>query len=149
MDFAKYEPPIGGKFPLAIYNEMTSLSQQTLDILDLMAHVGFSTPFDGAISDQEPTTASTATFATMSEFSNLHGYETVLSLCQMSSALQNKQPLPPFMSVHGYLTPVQHFQKLENDIRHTSDVQRPATSALVTIRLLEIAMYLKLGELLE
>ncbi|KAF4997390.1 hypothetical protein FDECE_12098 [Fusarium decemcellulare] len=149
MDYAKYEPPIGGRFPLAIYNEMTSLSQQTLDILALMAHIGFSTPFDGDISDQEPTTESTVTFATISEFSNLHGYETVLLLCQMSSALQNKQPLPPFMSVSGYLTPIQQFQKLENDIRHTTDVQRQATSVLVTIRLLEIAMYLKLRDLLE
>lgn len=114
-----------------------------------MAHVGFCTPFDDDISHQEPTTASAATLATISEFSNLHGYETVLLLCQMSSALQNKQPLPPFMSVRGYLTPVQHFQKLENDIRHTNGVQRLGTSVLVTMRLLEIAMYLKLRELLE
>ncbi|KAJ3540570.1 hypothetical protein NM208_g5008 [Fusarium decemcellulare] len=149
MDYAKYEPPIGGRFPLAIYNEMTSLSQQTLDILALMAHVGFSTPFDGDILDQEPTTLSRATFATISELSSIHGYETVLLLCQMSSALQNKQPLPPFMSVRGYLTPIQHFRKLENDVLHTNDAQRPATSVLVTIRLLEIAMYLKLRELLE
>ena len=146
---AKYEPPIGGRFPLTIYAEMTSLVQQTLDILALMAHVGFSIPFDGTTSIQGNMATSTASIATTSEFSNLQGYEAVLLLCQMSAALQNKQPLPPFVSMRGHLTPVQHLQKLENELKHTSYTQNPAAFALVTIRLLAIAMYLKLEELLE
>ncbi|KAJ4245260.1 hypothetical protein NW762_014130 [Fusarium torreyae] len=121
MDFAKYEPPIGGRFPLTIYAEMTSLVQQTLDILVLMAHVGFSMPFDETNSVQGATVASPASITATPEFPNLQGYEAVLLLCQMSSALQNKQPLPPFVSMRSHLTPAQQLQKLENELNHTSN----------------------------
>ncbi|KAH7120571.1 hypothetical protein EDB81DRAFT_847855 [Dactylonectria macrodidyma] len=150
--FATYEPPIGGKFPSAVYAKLASSMQRILTIMSLMAHIAQTMP---APSFQQVQAA-----AESSEWSSHHlavawastgsQFQSTTSLfCHLASSLTHAKPLPPFLSVSESFPLMRHLHSINSEMLTTQNSYQPAYTAFISLELLRTALSLELQKQLD
>lgn len=150
--FATYEPPIGGKFPIRIYGNMMSAIQQSLSLMSLMAYIGRTMPPTGPqigdISDEEKSWTSALATAAL-ESTDFQSHSTTSLFCHLGSAMVNAQPLPPFLSVSEPFPLARQLQRLEFRLLNIKNAQDPAFIAFISLEVLRTTLNFELKKILR
>ncbi|OJZ84351.1 hypothetical protein ASPFODRAFT_138918 [Aspergillus luchuensis CBS 106.47] len=157
--FSSFEPPIGGKFPRATYDEIISQIQRMLTSMALMAH---TTQNMDALSTTTTTTNSTdnnnnnnnnkwisrlASIALQS--SGFKSHKITSLLCHLSASVQNSQPLPPYLETGDTFPLARELQRIDEELLSIRHVEDPAFSAFVCLEVLRSVVSCSLDDLLR
>ncbi|KAJ5110458.1 hypothetical protein N7532_000993 [Penicillium argentinense] len=150
--FSIFEPPIGGKFPKQIYDNIIGEIQQILTSMSLMAHTtqGLDTlaiesehsGHDG----NEQWMARLAEIALKSADFNSHRITSLL--CHLSAAIMNSQPLPPYLSTPDSFPLARQMQKIDDELLSIRHIEDPAFSAFVSLEVLRSVVSFSLQDLI-
>lgn len=150
--FARYEPPVGGKFPTQIYGDMISGIQRTSSMMALMAHIGSNMPSATSgidnVSEQTDDWMSHLRAAALKSV-DFQSHSTTSLLCHFGSAMMNSHPLPPFLSVPESFPLARQLQRLELDLPHNDNTQYPMFMAFISLEILRTMLNFELENLLE
>ncbi|GAT25208.1 MFS transporter [Aspergillus luchuensis] len=158
--FSSFEPPIGGKFPRATYDEIISQIQRMLTSMALMAH---TTQNMDALSTTTTTTNTTdnnnnnndnnkwisrlASIALQS--SGFKSHKITSLLCHLSASVQNSQPLPPYLETGDTFPLARELQRIDEELLSIRHVEDPAFSAFVCLEVLRSVVSCSLDDLLR
>ncbi|KPM44236.1 hypothetical protein AK830_g2328 [Neonectria ditissima] len=150
--FATYEPPIGGKFPVAIYARLTTGMQRIMTIISLMAHIAQNMPppslrqSDDAAGPSETSShpLAVAWASTESQFQS-----TTSLICHLASSLTHNKPLPPFLTVSESFPLMRYLHKTKSDLLRMQNSCNPAYTAFVALELLRTVLSLELQKQLD
>lgn len=142
--FTVYEPPIGGRFPKAIYDNIGSEIRNILSSMDLMAHATknlerMSVPeylvgrSDSAMRPEDSWIRNLARAANSSEF---HSHVTTSVLCHLSAAVWNGMSLPPYLSPPHPFPLAKRLRKMNEGLMDIRFIEDPAFSAFVSVEVL-------------
>lgn len=151
--FSTYEPPIGGKFPKQIYDNIISETQRILTSMSLMAHTTQSLEVIG-IEPESPDRdhadkwkARLAEIALQSADFNSHRITSLL--CHLSAAIANAQPLPPYLSTPDSFPLARQLHQIDDELLNIRHVRDPAFSAFVSLEVLRSVVSFSLQDLIE
>ncbi|KAJ5652824.1 hypothetical protein N7507_010250 [Penicillium longicatenatum] len=154
--FSTYEPPIGGKFPKQIYDNIISEIQRILTSMSLMAHTTQSLEVLG-IEPESPESpdrdhgdkwkARLAEIALQSTDFNSHRITSLL--CHLSAAIANAQPLPPYLSTPDSFPLARQLHQIDDELLNIRHVRDPAFSAFVSLEVLRSVVSFSLQDLIE
>ncbi|KAH6874711.1 hypothetical protein B0T10DRAFT_532842 [Thelonectria olida] len=148
--FATYEPPIGGKFPSAIYGALTAGMQRILTILSLMAHMAQTMPAPsfqklGAQPSDWPSHHLAAAWAS----TDFQFQATTSLFCHLASSLAHAAPLPPFLAVSETFPLMRHLHKINSEMLQMQHSYQPAFTAFISLELLRTVLSLELQKQIE
>ncbi|KAJ5819558.1 hypothetical protein N7474_005149 [Penicillium riverlandense] len=151
--FSTYEPPIGGKFPKQVYDNIIAEIQRILTSMSLMAHT--TQKLDALSVDSEPSEhesdsqwmAQLAEIALKSADFNSHRITSLL--CHLSAAIMNAQPLPPYLTTPDSFPLARQMQRIDGELLNIRHVEDPAFSAFVSLEVLRSVVSFSLQELLD
>lgn len=134
--FSSYEPAIGGKFPKQTYDSIISEVQRILNSMSLMAHTAQSL---SSLPESENSESKWKTRLAEIAFSSadFNSHRITSLLCNLSAALTNAQPLPPYLSTTESFPLARRMQRIDQgllDIRHAEDPDFSAFVALEVLR---------------
>ncbi|KAH8672385.1 hypothetical protein BGZ61DRAFT_105508 [Ilyonectria robusta] len=150
--FATYEPPIGGKFPSAIYAKLTAGMQRILTIMSLMAHIAQTMPapsFQQLEDATEPSDLPSSQLAVAWASTGFQFQSTTSLFCHLASSLTHAKPLPPFLTASESFPLVRHLHKINSEMLQTQNSYQPAYTALISLELLRTALSLELQKQLD
>lgn len=150
--FSTFEPPIGGKFPKQIYDNIISEIQRILTSMSLMAHTtqnldALSIDTEGSGQETEsPWMTHLAEIALKSADFNSHRITSLL--CHLSAAITSAQPLPPYLSTPETFPLARQMQRIDDQLLSIRHVEDPAFSAFVALEVLRSVVSFSLQDLL-
>lgn len=149
--FSTFEPPIGGKFPKQIYDNIIAEIQRILTSMSLMAHTAQSLE---ALSIQQSSEkredqwmTRMAEIALKSTVFNSHHITSLL--CHISASIANAQPLPPYLSTGESFPLARQMQRIDEGLLSIKHIGDPAFSAFVSLEVLRSVVSFNLQDLLE
>ncbi|KAJ5261147.1 hypothetical protein N7478_011742 [Penicillium angulare] len=155
--FSTFEPPIGGKFPKPIYDNIISEIQRILTSMSLMAHItqtldALSVEPDSSpspVEDQhgEEWKSRLAEIALKSTDFNSHRITSLL--CHLSASISNAQPLPPYLSTPDSFPLAKQMHKIDDELLSIRHVADPVFSAFVTLEVLRSVVSFSLQDLIK
>ncbi|KAK9242053.1 hypothetical protein V1506DRAFT_548716 [Lipomyces tetrasporus] len=151
--FSTFEPPIGGKFPKEIYDNIISEIQRILTSMSLMAHTtqnldALSVETENCEHDSDdPWMAQLAEIALKSADFNSHQITSLL--CHLSAAITNAQPLPPYLSTPESFPLARQMQKIDDKLLNISHIEDTSFSAFVALEVLRSVVSFSLQDLLD
>ncbi|KAJ5116868.1 hypothetical protein N7456_001216 [Penicillium angulare] len=157
--FSTFEPPIGGKFPKPIYDNIISEIQRILTSMSLMAHITQtldalsvepeSSPSPDPSSDPhgEEWKSRLAEIALKSTDFNSHRITSLL--CHLSASISNAQPLPPYLSTPDSFPLAKQMHKIDDELLSIRHVADPVFSAFVTLEVLRSVVSFSLQDLIN
>ena len=149
--FAMFEPPANGKFPIAVYKQVTSTIHNTLSILVLMAHVGskllLASTAEEALEEKDNWVLRLRAAASQSVEFQTHSLTSLF--CHLSSSMKHQQPLPPFLSVPAPFPLYRELQRLDNNGGTISESQVHIFRAFVSLEVLRTMVHFELDKLLR
>ncbi|KAJ5624821.1 hypothetical protein N7510_001130 [Penicillium lagena] len=151
--FSTFEPPIGGKFPKQVYDNIISEIQRILTSMSLMAHT--TQKLDAlSIDSEHPERESDgqwmeqlAEIALKSPDFNSHQITSLL--CHLSAAIMNAQPLPPYLSIPDSFPLARQMRRIDGELLNIRHVEDPAFSAFASLEVLRSVVSFSLQELLD
>ncbi|KAJ5931057.1 hypothetical protein N7466_006550 [Penicillium verhagenii] len=150
--FSTYEPPIGGKFPKEIYDNIISEIQRILTSMSLMAHTTQSLevlgiePESPESDDGDKWKARLAEIALQSTDFNSHRITSLL--CHLSASIANAQPLPPYLSTPESFPLARQMHQIDDELLSIRHVRDPAFSAFVSLEVLRSVVSFSLQDLI-
>ncbi|KAF7555437.1 hypothetical protein G7Z17_g2149 [Cylindrodendrum hubeiense] len=150
--FATYEPPIGGKFPSAIYTKLTAGMQRILTIMSLMAHIAQTMPAPSFQQSEDTTEAldwSSHPLAVAWASTGFQSQSTTSLFCHLASSLTHAKPLPPFLAVSESFPLVRHLHSINSEMFQMQNSYQPAYTAFISLELLRTALSLELQKQLD
>ncbi|KAK7427593.1 hypothetical protein QQZ08_005868 [Neonectria magnoliae] len=147
--FATYEPPIGGKFPAAIYSRLTAGMQRILTIMSLMAHIAQNMPRPSPQQSQDATGQPEQPLAVAWASTDSQFQDTTSLLCHLASSLTHNKPLPPFLAVSESFPLMRYLHKTKSDMLRIQNSCEPAHTAFVALELLRTVLSLELQKQLN
>ncbi|PYH99783.1 hypothetical protein BO71DRAFT_138129 [Aspergillus ellipticus CBS 707.79] len=169
--FSTFEPPIGGKFPKATYDQIISQIQRMLTSMALMAHTtqtldalsinitpSHSSNNDDDTSqnqdkdkdnDQEPDKWISRLASIALHSPGFKSHKVTSLLCHLSASLQNAQPLPPFLAPVDSFPLAREMQRIDGELLSIRHVEDPAFSAFVCLEVLRSVVSFTLNDLLS
>ncbi|KAJ5548355.1 hypothetical protein N7513_005589 [Penicillium frequentans] len=151
--FSTYEPPIGGKFPKQIYDNIISEIQRILTSMSLMAHTTQSLEVLGIESESsggdngDKWKARLAEIALQSTDFNSHRITSLL--CHLSASIANAQPLPPYLSTPDSFPLARQLHQIDDELLSIRHVRDPAFSAFVSLEVLRSVVSFSLQDLID
>lgn len=150
--FAKFEPPTGGKFPVAIYNELAVTTHNCLSILALMGHTGSrllsASEVVSKASEKEDDWVPQLRIAA-AESAEFRSHSLTSLFCHLSSAMTHQQSLPPFLSVPAPFPLFRELQRLEYNTSSIEPSQFHVFRAFISLEVLRTMLHFELESLLE
>ncbi|KAE8153581.1 hypothetical protein BDV25DRAFT_21682 [Aspergillus avenaceus] len=149
--FSAFEPPIGGKFPRVIYDNIISDIQRMLTNMALMTHttqnLNTSAAQSGCSNNPDGRwVLHLASIALQSADFNSHSVTSLL--CHMSASLTNAQPLPPYLSTGDPFPLVRHLQRADSKLLSLQHIEDPAFSEFVALEVLRTLLGFTIKSLL-
>ncbi|KAJ6115361.1 hypothetical protein N7486_001139 [Penicillium sp. IBT 16267x] len=149
--FSTYEPPIGGKFPKQIYDNIISEIQRILTSMSLMAHATQSLevlgiePASPDLDNGDKWKARLAEIALQSTDFNSHR---ITSLCRLLT-IANAQPLPPYLSTPDSFPLARQLHQIDDELLSIRHVRDPAFSTFVSLEVLRSVVSFGLQDLID
>ncbi|KAL2818696.1 hypothetical protein BJX63DRAFT_383800 [Aspergillus granulosus] len=155
--FSKFEPPVGGKFPTADYDDIIAEIQRMLVSMTLMARTAQSLQIPTRTSTDlntdsitDPATRWSTRLATIAlESSDFKSHSITSLLCHLSSSIANAQPLPPYLSAGDLFPLARRLREVDGGLLSIRHVEDPAFSAFVAMEVLRSVVGCELGGLLR
>ncbi|RHZ43433.1 uncharacterized protein CDV56_101197 [Aspergillus thermomutatus] len=150
--FTSFEPPIGGKFPKTVYDNIIAEIQRILTSMALMAHTTQNLDIltlekgNGKNSEDKWVRQLAAIALKSADF---RSHSTTSLLCHLSASVMNVQPLPPYLSVGQSFPLARQLQKIDQELLSIRHVEDPAFSAFVALEVLRSVVSFSLKELLS
>ncbi|CAI4215630.1 unnamed protein product [Parascedosporium putredinis] len=152
--------PAGGKFPIRPYEGMISATQQSLNIITLMAYIGRtmssetsrSSTSDGTeLADPADGTSGWVSnlAAAALESTDFQSHSTTALLCHLGAAMMSSQPLPPFLGVSESFPLAKQLRRLNDELLHIRNARYPAFVAFIALEVLKTTFNKELKILLE
>ncbi|KAJ5119381.1 hypothetical protein N7448_010050 [Penicillium atrosanguineum] len=149
--FSTFEPPIGGKFPKQIYDNIIAEIQRILTSMSLMAHTAQSLEAlsikHSSEKREDQWMAQMAEIALKSTDFNSHQITSLL--CHISASIANAQPLPPYLSTGESFPLARQMQKIDEGLLSIKHIEDPAFSAFVSLEVLRSVVSFSLQGLLD
>lgn len=152
--FSTFEPPIGGKFPKKVYDDIISEIQRILTSMSLMAHttqclnvLSLESSEQAGQKHDDQWMARMAEVALKSTDFNSHRITSLL--CLLSAAIMNSQPLPPYLSTPDSFPLARQMQKIDDELLSIRHIGDPSFSAFVALEVLRSVVSFSLQELIE
>ena len=146
-----FEPPIGGKFPTAIYNGVISDIQTLATSMALMAHTTRGHDVLLSQSDKyEPSESQEKWIRHLARVSDspvFNSHVVTSLLCHLSAAIINKSALPPYLSPPEYFPLVRKLKDMNVEALSIKNVEDPAFSAFASLEVMSSLMSSRLGHL--
>lgn len=159
--FSTFEPPIGGKFPKKIYDDIIAEIQRILTCMSLMAHTAQSlevlsiehTQSLSASQSSESEKKENAWMAQMASIAlksaDFNSHRITSLLCHISASIANAQPLPPYLETPSSFPLARQMQRIDEGLLSIKHIEDPAFSAFVALEVLRSAVSFGLKDLLE
>lgn len=159
--FSTFEPPIGGKFPKKIYDDIIAEIQRILTCMSLMAHTAQSlevlsiehTQSLSAAQSSESEKKENAWMAQMASIAlksaDFNSHRITSLLCHISASIANAQPLPPYLETPSSFPLARQMQRIDEGLLSIRHIEDPAFSAFVALEVLRSAVSFGLKDLLE
>lgn len=159
-EFTLYEPPIGGRFPKYIYDNIASEIQAILASMDIMAYAtrdlesmtprSFSTSSskykrrsrassDGGGEEEEKKEGRERwihTLARAADTSDFHSQIATSVLCHLSAAVTNGLSLPPYLSPPHPFPLAKRLRRMNASSMDISNIEDPSFAAFVSIEVM-------------
>ncbi|OJD12842.1 hypothetical protein AJ78_06622 [Emergomyces pasteurianus Ep9510] len=157
-EFSLYEPPIGGRFPKYIYDNIASEIQAILASMDIMAYAtrdlesmtprsfsATSTRYrrsrastDGGCEEenQEDRKMWIHTLARAADTSDFHSQIATSVLCHLSAAVTNGLSLPPYLSPPHPFPLARRLRRMNASSMDISNMEDPSFAAFVSIEVM-------------
>ncbi|OAX78615.1 hypothetical protein ACJ72_07076 [Emergomyces africanus] len=159
-EFTLYEPPIGGRFPKYIYDNIASEIQAILASMDIMAYAtrdlesmtprSFSTSSyrykrrsassDGGREEEEDEQGDGErwihTLARAADTSDFHSQIATSVLCHLSAAVTNGLSLPPYLSPPHPFPLARRLRRMNASSMDISNMEDPSFAAFVSIEVM-------------
>ncbi|KAL3457126.1 MFS transporter [Aspergillus heterothallicus] len=158
--FSRFEPPVGGRFPKAAYDNIIAEIQRVLVSMALMARTAQSleTPSAATLVDEVDAheyehehelrwSTRLATIALESTAFKSHSITSLL--CHLGSSITNAQPLPPYLSAGDSFPLARRLREVDGGLLSIRHIEDPAFSAFVAMEVLRSVVGYGLGELLS
>ncbi|RMZ77624.1 hypothetical protein DV738_g4309, partial [Chaetothyriales sp. CBS 135597] len=139
LDFSKWEPTFGGRFPREKYSELVDGAQHILNYTSLMVFCSVAFTYDG----KEGRNGAHDSDAVRSEW--LRGFAKVTSslrpvdheltsrLCLLASSLTNKQPLPPYLRMPKSVNLATQMAEVDPGILSVHHIREPCYAAFAVL----------------
>ncbi|RMD45036.1 hypothetical protein DV735_g205, partial [Chaetothyriales sp. CBS 134920] len=139
LDFAKWEPTFGGRFPREKYSELVDGAQHILNYTSLMVFCSVAFTYDG----KKGRNSANYSDAVRSEW--LRGFAKVTSslrpvdheltsrLCLLASSLTNKQPLPPYLRMPQSVNLAKQMAQVDPGILSVHHIREPCYAAFAVL----------------
>ncbi|GFN10972.1 hypothetical protein AtubIFM54640_007366 [Aspergillus tubingensis] len=156
--FSSFEPPIGGKFPRATYDEIISQIQRMLTSMALMAHTtqnmdALSTTTTTNSTDNSDNNNNNKWISRLASIalqsSGFKSHKITSLLCHLSASVQNSQPLPPYLETGDTFPLARELQRIDEELLSIRHVEDPAFSAFVCLEVLRSVVSCSLDDLLR
>jgi hypothetical protein len=151
--FSTFEPPIGGKFPKEIYDNIISEIQRILTSMSLMAHTTQDLDALSVETENSEHESSAPWMAQLAEIAlksaDFNSHQITSLLCHLSAAITNAQPLPPYLSTPESFPLARQMQKIDDKLLNISHIEDPSFSAFVALEVLRSVVSFSLQDLLE
>lgn len=144
IGFTTYEPPIGGKFPRAIYGRIVSGMQTILMSMALMAQT--TRGLHGLSLQQEENWLRRLAQAMRETHYDPH--VTTALLCQLSAAVSNGLALTPHLSPPSSFALARELRNLNEELFDVKNKIEPAYSAFAVLEVSSALLSYKLTKLL-
>lgn len=156
IEFTKYEPPIGGRFPKETYDNISSEIQTILTSMALMAHVTRNVetmvPDDssdrGSVNTHRRWSASTwgdsangeekwiKHLARAASSPDFHSRVITSVLYQLSAAVSNGLSLPPYLAPPHAFPLARNLRRMNENLLDMRNIEDPSFSAFVAVEVL-------------
>ena len=152
--FTTFEPPISGKFPKSVYDNIIAETQRMLTSMALMAHT--TQTLDALSTSTEPSkdpenkdkwVSRLASIALQS--TGFRSQSTTSLLYHLSASMMNSQPLPPFLSTGPSFPLARQLQQIDDELLDIRHVEDPAFSAFLSLEVLRSVLSFSLRDLLR
>lgn len=153
--FSTFEPPIGGKFPKGIYDDIIAGIQGMLTSMSLMAYTAQSLNTLPSKSQEEAPGMDVRNewmkqlAVIASESSEFNSHRITALLCHLSASISNAQPLPPYLTSPDSFPLAKRMQRVDTELLSIRHVGDPAFSAFVSLEVLRSVVGVGLRDLLE
>jgi hypothetical protein len=162
--FTRYEPPIGGRFPKEIYDQIISEVQTILTSMSLMAHATESVDDllpEKALSSATSSVSSSSdlpavdrpswirNLAHLAKSADFNSHKVTSVLCNLSAAVSSSQPLPPYLSLPQQFPLARKLRETNETVMHIQNVQDPVFPAFVSLEVLSSMVSLSLRDLVR
>lgn len=159
--FSTFEPPIGGKFPKKIYDDIIAEIQRILTSMSLMAHTAqsleaLSTAHTQSLSSPQSSESEKKEDAWMVQMASIalksadfNSHRITSLLCHISASISNTQPLPPYLETPPSFPLARQMQRIDGGLLSIKHIEDPAFSAFVALEVLRSAVSFGLKDLLE
>ncbi|GKZ23185.1 hypothetical protein AbraIFM66951_000727 [Aspergillus brasiliensis] len=153
--FSSFEPPIGGKFPRATYDQIISQIQRMLTSMALMAHTtqnmeALSTTTDDANNNNNDNNKWISRLASIAlQSSGFKSHKITSLLCHLSASVLNSQPLPPYLETGDTFPLARELQRIDEELLSIRHIEDPAFSAFVCLEVLRSVVSFTLDDLLR
>ncbi|EAS35900.3 uncharacterized protein CIMG_01254 [Coccidioides immitis RS] len=156
IEFVKYEPPIGGRFPKETYENISSEIQTILTSMALMAHVTRNVdrmmpeefPYRGSVSSTRRWSASTWSdsssggekwikhLARAASSQDFHSHVITSLLYHLSAAVSNGLSLPPYLTPPHAFPLARNLRRMNENLLDIRNIEDPSFSAFVAVEVL-------------
>ena len=151
--FSTFEPPIGGKFPKQIYDNIIAEIQRILTSMSLMAHTTQNLEALAVESEPSGTEDDDQWMTQLAEIAlkstDFNSHRITSLLCHLSAAITNGQPLPPYLSTPDSFPLARQMQKIDGELLSIRHIEDPAFSAFVSLEVLRSVVSSSLQDLIE
>lgn len=131
---SKYDPPLGGKFPAAIYNTITTEVQNVLVSMALMVQTTRKLHNSPTPLQKEDRWRRNLAQAITSTSFNSH--ITTSLLCHLSAAVTNGLALPPYLSPPASFALARELEAFDPGLMDNQNVNEPSFSAFASLEML-------------
>lgn len=151
--FSTFEPPIGGKFPKQIYDNIICEIQRILTSMSLMAHTAQGLDALAVESEHSGHEGDSQWMARLAEIAlksaDFNSQRITSLLCLLSAAIMNAQPLPPYLSTPDSFPLARQMQKIDGELLSIRHMEDPAFSVFVALEVLRSVVSFSLRDLIE
>ncbi|RDH38219.1 hypothetical protein BDQ94DRAFT_156886 [Aspergillus welwitschiae] len=151
--FSSFEPPIGGKFPRATYDQIIGQIQRMLTSMALMAYTTQNMDALSAITDDTNNNNNNKWISRLASIalqsSGFKSHKITSLLCHLSASVLNSQPLPPYLETGDTFPLARELQRIDEELLSIRHVEDPAFSAFVCLEVLRSVVSFTLDDLLE
>lgn len=157
IHWTTYEPPIGGKFPRAVYKSAVSELQMLATCIALMSHATrdldlFYPKSEPEDSELRPTSVEEkwihqlARATTSPEFDS---HEAASLLCHLAAAISNNSPLPPYLSLPEHFPLARKVREINAQAMDVENIQDTAFSAFACMEVTTLLVSSRLKSLVK
>ncbi|KAJ4990876.1 hypothetical protein SVAN01_03665 [Stagonosporopsis vannaccii] len=161
--FVKFEFPLGGKFPAKDYQDIIGYVENIVQYTALLGYAsqGFTHPFlHPDTPDEESTWNSTRfpdqaspqwfmDFRRVIKDANVTSHEITMLLSLLSSAIQNGQPLPPYLKVPQSYQLSRKLEAVDSDILSLRHIAEPGYAAFAVMAVSTSCISMDIEKLLK